>query len=675
MAKKEQSLTVQRAMADFRRAYRSKRNLIEKQREDFLFRLGKQWSDNDRKDMEARKIKPVVDNRIQPNIFLMTGLERQNRTDIKAFPEGAEDSALSDIASALLKDSMKKSDFNYKKSEVFEDGITCGESYLELYLDDTYNVLNGKPVWKKCDFDQIFPDPNAREYDFSDGKFVYKVTKDISEDDLLTLYPEKEREITELEGGKLDAETLLSEADGKNTQSRDYTKKDSQGGKEADEDGKCYDLIERYYKKYIVTNFVADQKTGEIIQADSEEAANQVVTSYQADIQAEQEQFAVESAQYQMAALTDPMATPPAPVEQKDPSRYKTFTRRVPEIWVFAFVPGMEEPLADERAWFYPKWKMWPIIPYFSHNSTAPISGEDAHLKIQGIVRGVKDVQDKHNKAETLKVMHLHSSTSSGWLAEEDAWVDPDMVKNFGTMPGVNLEYKKDRPKPERIVPTPLSQAHSQIAVESAEAIKAILGINADLLAQQGSESQSGKAIALRQKQGLVMVQKPFDNLSRTTQLCGRFLLSQLGEMYDTETSKKVLGEDFLAKTFPPLPQLVRDEVTGEMKEEPAVDASGMPIKYDKELADAAIKTVLESDLWSYDVSVGESVASDTMKMANALELKDIAAQMPGIIDPKLMIEESQLNEATKNRILSALKNAQAGGMGGGQPPMLPPAA
>src|SRR5262245_57323611 len=79
-------LTVQKSMADFRVAYEAKHKLIEREKEDFLFALGEQWSKEDQSILERSGIKPITDNRIAPNIYLLTGLERQRRTDFKAFP-------------------------------------------------------------------------------------------------------------------------------------------------------------------------------------------------------------------------------------------------------------------------------------------------------------------------------------------------------------------------------------------------------------------------------------------------------------------------------------------------------------------------------------------------------------------------------------------------------------
>src|SRR3990167_2254214 len=159
---KDNKLTVEKADADFKLAYRAKIKLIERERHDFQFALGNQWSQEDIDKLKIVGVTPFTDNRIQPNLFLLTGLERQNRTDFKAFPEGEEDGLKAEIASALFKDAIKKSGFAYKSSEQFKDGITCGESHLELYLDYTESLLNGAPCWKKVDGCCLFPDPASR---------------------------------------------------------------------------------------------------------------------------------------------------------------------------------------------------------------------------------------------------------------------------------------------------------------------------------------------------------------------------------------------------------------------------------------------------------------------------------------------------------------------------------
>ena len=656
MAKKEK-LTIARANSDFKMAYEAKRSLIEREKEDFLFSLGEQWSVEEKAKLEQSGIDPVVDNRIQPNLFLLTGLERQNRSEFKAFPEGEEDGLKAEIATQLFKDAIRKSGYLYKSSEQFKDGIVCGESHLELYLDYTDSLINGQPVWRKCDGNTIFADPLSREYDFKDARWIYKLNLDIAREDLINLYPEKKAAIEKLKSGKLGSDMLAAE--GAHRQRKDYPTLSNGVGNDAEKECESFDLIERYYKKWVETVFIGDKQTGEVKPVESAEVAAGFIEEYKAGIDRDLQAFQDATDQASMHAETHPgvaMEMPPAPPEQ-DPERFILIQRQIPEIWCFAYVPGMDTPLADERAWFYPKWKTFPFVPYFARFSTAPLSGDERHLLVQGLVHGVKGAQKKHNKAEILMLRHLNTSTNSGWWTEEDTWVDTAKVVAFGSTGGINLEYKTGKQKPERVVPAPLSQAHAQISLESAESIKAQLGINADLLAANESGGDSGRAISLRQKQGLLMVQELFDNHSRSRKLAGQMLLSQLGEMYDTETAMKILGEAFLKKNFPPL--MMQDPDNPENPPMPMTDKFGQPMEYDKEMATLLISEVISGRLGEYDVTVGESVASDTQRMAVSTEVMELAAAMPGLVPPDVMVRYSQIPESAKNEIINAIQQAQ----------------
>lgn len=684
----DKTLTVESSMVDFKSAHQAKQKLIEREHDDFLFALGEQWTKDDIAALRKNNITPATDNRIAPNLFLLTGLERQNRTEFRAFPEGEEDGVKANIASALLKNVAKKSGLKHKASEQFKDGITAGESHLELFLNYDESIINGSPRWKKCDGNTLFPDPRWREYDFSDARFIYKLTVGVERGDLINMYPEKEDMIMNASSGKLDLSKDLAGTKF-HLQLRDYPKESAQAnatdGKNAQDDG-TFDLIERYYKKWVKHFFIGDRKTGKMTEVKSKKAAEDFIREYQEGIDSDRTTFeealtTFNESETGVDESGEELQAPPSPPVQ-DPERYFVVPRQVPEIWIFAHVPGMAEPLADEVAWFYPKWKQYPFVPYFARFSTAPLIGDERHLLVQGLVYGVKDAQMKHNKAEMLLLRHLNTSANSGWLAEEDVWVDPDKVAAFGTSAGINLEYKKGRPKPEKILPAPLSQAHAVVSSESAESIKAQLGINADLLASQQGGGDSGRAIALRQRQGLLMVQELFDNASRSKEIGASLLVSQLGEIFDTETAMKVLGEAFLVENFP-APELI-DEEESQPGQPPVMKPiddpeTGRPMTFDRELAEATIAEVLNGDLEKYDISVGEAVASDSQRLANAAEVKEIAQTFPGLVSPKIIIKHSQLPESVKTEMLADIQAQQAAAAaaeakGGEKPPVGPDA-
>jgi len=328
--------------------------------------------------------------------------------------------------------------------------------------------------------------------------------------------------------------------------------------------------------------------------------------------------------------------------------QFRMIERRVPEIWVLSFTGGLDEPLQNERAWFYPRWKGYPFMMYFANFMNAPIRSRNKHLNIQGIVHMAKDSQFEVNKRKVQELAILNSSANGGWLSPYGVWVDPKKVESFGSTPGVNLEYYPEKGKPERIFPMPLSQGHAQLVAEAKQDIKEETGVNADLLAMQEGGQASGRAIALRQRQGLVMVQKVFDNLSRTKKIAARFLLSQLKEIYDIPAAIKVLGQAFIRRNFV---TQVPDPNTGQMVER--VDILAAQRTIDKVLNDI--------EFGKYDVSVGEAVFSETMRIANFSELNELAKlpQFQGVITPDILVEESQLPQSTKTRILNQIDQAR----------------
>jgi hypothetical protein len=350
----------------------------------------------------------------------------------------------------------------------------------------------------------------------------------------------------------------------------------------------------------------------------------------------------------------------------------KAIKRRVPEIWVMAIVPGVDDPLAHERAWSFPAWPSWPYIPYFAERTTVKIRSDKRHLMVQGVTRDIKDLNRELNKRRTQELRHLNQSANSGWLTPENAWVNRDDVENEGAAPGANLEYKPEVGKPERIFPTQLSQGHAQAAAEHSGDMKEASGINADLLAAQEGGQDSGRAIALRQKQGLVMVQGMFDNLSRSKKCLAKFILSQLPEIYTVERAVRVCGESFIRDNFtvpvmgpavnPQTGQPMMDPATGQPAMVPQIDPmTGQPkTQVDVNAAKNVFNQVLnDKELTTYDIAVGENISQDTIALANYMTLMDMAKQ--GIpIPPDVLIDESLIATSHKAKIKSAMERMSA---------------
>jgi hypothetical protein len=208
-----------------------------------------------------------------------------------------------------------------------------------------------------------------------------------------------------------------------------------------------------------------------------------------------------------------------------------------------------------------------------------------------------------------------------------------------------------------------ISSGHELISRDTTEAIKAQLGINSDLLAAQQGGTDSGRAIALRQRQGIIMIQKPFDNYSRTKAIAGKFILSVLGEIYTTEAVKRVLGQAWIVRNF-------SEDVVDPMTQQPTGQR-----QVNVEALNKTVRKVLDDAQFGlYDVTVGEIVATETKRMADFEDIKGFAQQYPGVIDPSIVIEASQLPDWVKDKVLGSLEQIKAQGLmmpggGAGAPP------
>lgn len=612
MARKKSKLSVEDCLKDLRYAYRKNRNFFDRYKEDVEAAFGRQWKQEDEEKNRKAGIEPLTINKIKPIVKLLTGIERQSRSDIIAFPEGEEDGIKAEIATKLIKCVMKKSGGQNKLSAQFKSGVIGGACFLEPYLDYSYDLINGELKWKKVSATRILIDPDAEEYDLSDAKYQIKLSLKLTKDQLMELFPDKEREIKKIEQGR-----LTFGDDGKLThiQYEDYPDhKFDNDGTGVDEVRGEYDLAEYYYKDKTTKYYVASRTDGTLIEADSVEEADAYLQTIEGAVKIEKE---------------------------------------VPQIRRKAFVGGTE--LDDDVVWCYPRWKLYPLIPYWAEWNVE--DEVDRELLIQGIVRSLRSLQFEYNKRRTQELRHLNSSINSGFLAPKGALDKPtmDKLKMYGSTPGFTGEYDPDKsggttPESWRLRPQPLSQGHAQLAAENAQDIKEASGVNPDLLAND-SESQSGRAILLKQRQGLVMVQEPLDNYGETKKILGKFVLSQLGEVFTVETAAKVIGEGWINKQ--------------DAFKEPQLDEMGQPmlgrdgkivLNTNMQLAGAVINEVLnDAALGKYDVTIGEGAYTETTRMANHMMLMDMASK--GIpIPPDILIKESNLPESSKSQILAAIE-------------------
>jgi hypothetical protein len=154
---------VRRVYKDLRYSSSKMASLRTKIKEDFEFELGKQWEESDVQELNKVGVKAITINKIKPIIKLLTGIERQSKSDFKAFPEGAEDAITAEIATKLIKNVVKNSSVEIKLSEQFKNGVIGGLCFLEPYIDYSFDMINGDMKFKKVSPLDVYIDCKRQE--------------------------------------------------------------------------------------------------------------------------------------------------------------------------------------------------------------------------------------------------------------------------------------------------------------------------------------------------------------------------------------------------------------------------------------------------------------------------------------------------------------------------------
>lgn len=604
---------------------------------DAEFAQGKQWDEDAISTLDNRGVKALTINKVKPIIRLLTGIERQSKSDFKVLPEGKEDGIIADIYNRLVKNVSKNSRVQDKLSESFKDGVTSGMSMIEPYIDYTFDLINGDLKFKKISGQNVFLDPDFKEYDLSDARYLVKLTRDLTKEDLIALFPDKEKDIDKISNGKIELNSITNGSSDMKHQVKEYSVKDGYTNLEQDNTEARYDLIDYYYKDFQKRYYVY---------IESKEISKEFRTKEEAEL------FAKQFADFNPNLLE----------------------RKVNVIMLAQSCGDLL--LFNDVAPTYPRWKTYPLIPFFAELSTDSV--DKLELKIQGIVRGIKDLNIEYNKRRTQELNILNTSQNSGFWIQKGSMdqEDEEFLRSHGSAPGFIGKYKRGYDAPTRIQPMQLSQGHAQLAAENAQDLKEASGVNPDLLAND-SQSQSGRAILLKQRQGLVMLQEILDNYEITKNQLGKYIVSQLSEIMTVTSAKRILGSDFLAENFSTPINIILERGLAKVSagqqpteleqeillqypqtnpDEPILDERGQLITVtDTDTADLVIQKVLnDAEMGKYDIAVGEGAYQDTIAMANFMDLKELAQQ--GIpIPPQDLITESQLPDASKKRMIQNL--------------------
>lgn len=547
------------------------------------FFAGDQWNDRDRAVLEKVRRPVLTINKILSTVSNVLGEQINNRAEISFRPRSGAPSATADVLSKVFKQISDNNQLDWKRSDMFADGIIGSRGFLDVRLkfDDAargeveIQTLNGK---------NVIVDPDAEEYDPDKWGEVF-TTKWATADDIAVLYSEK------------DAELLRN----RDNSAFPYG----------------YDSIQSARDRFGYSQFPmyeGDQDNSNVMR----------------NVRIVERQYRVlDKQKFFLAPTTGDMRPVP---EDFDRNKIAFFVER----YGFQVVPKLTRRIkwtviADSVV-LHDDWSPYQhftVVPYFPHFR---------HGNTLGLVENLLGPQELLNKVTSQELHVVNTTANSGYKVKAGALTNMTVeeLEEKGAQTGLVIEVNGDPDKDvQKISPNQVPQGLDRISYKAEESIKTISGVS-DSMQGMDRADVAAKAIQAKKQAGSTNLVKPLDNLTRTDFILARNILDIVQEFYTEErlmtiTHDQATGESetFVVNQPNPEPEtgeeespyqeILNDLTLGEYD----VVVTSVPRR--ETLEDSQFEQVMA--MREAGIMIPDSVVVDSSRLMNK---KDIIKQMRG---------------------------------------------
>ena len=192
----------------------------------------------------------------------------------------------------------------------------------------------------------------------------------------------------------------------------------------------------------------------------------------------------------------------------------------------------------------------YPFIPVFGYFYP---DVADFSLKIQGVVRGLRDVQYLYNRRKVIEFNLVEGRTNGGFIVKDGALKDPDSILRAGDGRPIIIKQGFELDAIAPIPPVDIPQSFTQLSQMLADEIQQISGVNEELLGFSDDDI-SGLRARMRQAQGVTTLQSLYDNLEGSMMLLGDLMVRVIQKSYTPSKVQRILNEEphaqFYTKLF-----------------------------------------------------------------------------------------------------------------------------
>jgi len=616
------------------------------------FKQGRHWSSDEMTAMKSKGVTPITVNRCQSIVNVLSGYQKQNQRDIRAFPRKQSHDALASVYSELIKHVLDDNNALYKLNESFSKTLSCGADYVELVVENDNNAIDGKSIkmHRSSVFNTII-DPACRTHDLNDkdsasAKWII-LRKRINKQYAHAKYEDKlGNDLLDVAQNSI-VDSLLDLAYDDNIDSYDpYEMNHSE-----DIQKHTYIMYVCYWKEYIRAVRWSDKRS----------RAVEVIR---------------DKAQIRKVKQ----------LCKKYPNRFSYEDIVVEQVNKTVVCNGVVvEDIANVYGDNFDK---LPVVPFYAVYD----DGE-----IQSVLDSLIDLQKEENINRTATTKLVQKQPNQAWVVGSASPEDKAYLQKFGNMPNFVVDLSRYGGKAEAMQPAQISDSHIKLAQMASQDMKEVSNVNNQMHGYDSGREESGYAIDLKRKQGLTAAEPLMDSYDYSLTLIGRMIIDfiRYTDAYSDNEIFLIIGKtdiitdddraiaeeqiDIHPPQMPYIPQqpdqntmamlrpedqdlIMRDYQSSALRAIPKVERFQRQADGYEKLIEwqSQINLVdrMRRDKGMYSITVLTAPDSPTVQMANLAQLERLAAMYPQMIPIEEMIMATSLNN--KDGLIEAVnKNRQ----------------
>jgi len=425
--------------------------------EDKEFRLGKQWTSDQKRILEERGQAPLVVNRIHPAVEAAKALITANKPQFRVSPREDSDNQVAQAMNGLLEYIWQISEGNTMMRRVVDDYYVTGMGAALVYVDPMMDMGKGEVCIHDVDPLDIYIDPNSR-HPFADDAENVIISRLYTKDQAKALYPMYEKAIknASTETHQTDRPVTGREDDGQMSFPEEPGSQTITSFGESDEYIRGY---ERYYPLMVDYYRVFESFTGDEDLLDEEEYREYLqqpawVINGNIITEAEQAKLLIQQLKQQYEQqLAQGRQEGNLELPEEPQIEQITFADLLDNEMIDVVVVPTKRIkqcviMGDKHLYsrILPIDK-YPIVFFMNQHTRTPYPMSD--------VRMVKGMQEYINKTRSLIIAHATTSTNTKILIPSGS-VDMREFEQKWAQPGVAIEVDFDQGQPTPVQPTPL---------------------------------------------------------------------------------------------------------------------------------------------------------------------------------------------------------------------------